>query len=196
MTRLLFGDKNVGVQGIYYFDTREEAMKIAPKMKPFLDSLRHGTDYWKELMEEWKHEKLIYNFLCECKSRVEAEDKTPEVWWEPGGIYYGEEWLNKNLPNGIGTMYCGDQVVEDEPVEAGKQDEPWLNIIRNFHPAYIRNLIDLHEPTEPVPKFSADMTGRGYVCGSCRRILRRGDRFCSSCGQKVNWSKIEKKKEK
>ena len=131
MKRVLFGDKNVGVQGIYYFEDPSFVDNFAAKIKPFLDSLRSGTSYWEEFMDEWKHETFLYNFLRECKRRVEVELETPEVWWEPGGSLYGEKWHNVELPNGRGKSYIGDRLIEsdeDDDSEAPSEGIPGLKL--------------------------------------------------------------------
>ena len=124
MRRVLFGNKSVGVQGIYYFEDHSFVEDFAAKIKPFLDSLREGTDYWQQFMDEWKHEKLLYNFLCELKRRVGLENDSPEVWWEPGGSLYGEKWHNVELPNGNGKCYLGDKLIESDDDDEINTTEP------------------------------------------------------------------------
>ena len=107
MVRVVAGNEKVGVQGIYYFKDRDAAQEFGEACKPFLDSVRAGTEYYRDILEKHKDNEMLYNFFLTMKERCEQEAESPEVWYEPGGKWYGTNWENKDIPNGRGVEILG-----------------------------------------------------------------------------------------
>ena len=107
MVRVVAGNEHVGIQGIYYFKDRDSAQEFAESFRPFLDSVRAGNDWYKIVLENYKNNETILNFFLVMKERCEQESSHPEVWYEPGGKFYGTNWENQDLPNGRGVEIMG-----------------------------------------------------------------------------------------
>ena len=103
MCKVVFGNKYVGVQGIYFFNNQAYAEKFAPCVKKVLDSVRNGTNEWKDIVDEWTHDMALCNFLLEMANRAMLEKEDPSIWinedfdseeWDE--MYNGESWVKFN----------------------------------------------------------------------------------------------------
>lgn len=129
MTRVVFGNEFVGVQGIYYFNDAEEAEMFSPCVKRVMDSVREGTPVWKDVIKQWKRHPSLYNFLLEVKNKAEQEDKDVTVWYERGGKYWGTDWEGHGFSNGkYDKVYNGEAWVKND-IPQKKDDVPDVNEI-------------------------------------------------------------------
>ena len=103
MYKVVFGNKNVGIQGIYFFNNQAYAEKFAHCVKKVLDSVRNGTDEWKDIASDWYHDMALFNFLLEMANRAMLEKEDPSIWinedFESGEwdeMYNGEAWVKFN----------------------------------------------------------------------------------------------------
>ena len=129
MTRVLFGNENVGVQGIYYFSNPTDAELFAPCVKKVMDSIRNGNNEWELILEQWQDSPMLYNYLLEVKNKTEQEEKDVTVWYERGGEYWGSGWDGLNFRNvQYDEMYNGEAWIKND-IPQSKDDIPDVNAL-------------------------------------------------------------------
>ena len=129
MTRVLFGNEKVGVQGIYYFSNPDDAKLFAPCVKKVMDSIRNGNNEWELILEQWQDSPMLYNYLLEVKNKTEQESKDVTVWYERGGEYWGSDWDGLNFRNAqYDEMYNGEAWIKND-IPQSKDDIPDVNAL-------------------------------------------------------------------
>lgn len=103
MVKVLFGNKYVGVQGIYYFNNEAYAKKFSSCVQKVLYSVRNGTDEWKMIVDEWFHDMALCNFLLAMANKAMLEKEDTSIWYDDGNehdkfdeVYNGEAWIKLN----------------------------------------------------------------------------------------------------
>ena len=88
--RFTYGSDQVGCQGMFFFENRDEGHKFSNDIKTYLKSLRDNTDEYLNILHKWKHDRMLRNYLIELKHLVEEEKPNPAIWVE-NGVFYSKE---------------------------------------------------------------------------------------------------------
>ena len=96
MERIVFGKKTCGIQGMFFFETKEEGIEYGEDIKRFLKYMRSNENGSKEkadkIIEKYSDERMLKNFLIVVKERCEIEDENPSIWAEKG-IFHAKDVL-------------------------------------------------------------------------------------------------------